>query len=218
MGVVVAGFYAVFLPRMMATAPAGTAVVMAGIVAAIILTVLFIVIPGVMIFFYGGKSVKATCEARDPVARWTDACPLPVLAASLCLGVGALSMLLMPLGYKSVIPFFGTLLAGFPATLFFIVWAVGSGWLAWALYRLKPSAWWAVVVVFVMFSLSSAITFARIDIMEMYRQMGYSQQQVEQMQKFSFISGRNFSLWTVCCMAPWIGYLLWIKKYFRRSA
>ena len=43
----------------------------------------FIALPAVWIFFYKSRHVKATCEARDPVTRWTDACPLPVLG--LCL-------------------------------------------------------------------------------------------------------------------------------------
>src|ERR1017187_4823253 len=45
--------------------------------------VIFVVVPAVWTFFYNSRHVKATCEARDPVTRWTDACPLPVLP--LCL-------------------------------------------------------------------------------------------------------------------------------------
>ena len=41
--------------------------------------VFFVLVPAVWTFFYNSRHVKATCEARDPVTRWTDACPLPVL-------------------------------------------------------------------------------------------------------------------------------------------
>ncbi len=216
-GVIAVSFNAFLMPRMMEATPANmrTAIIVGAMVA---ITVIFIIIPGVMVLFYSGKNVKATCESRDPARRWTDACPLPVLAAVLCLGMGALSLLSMPLGSKSVMPFFGVLLTGAPATLFLLIMAVGFGWLAWALYRLNPAAWWGVMVVFVVLSVSSAVTFARIDIIEMYRQMGYPQQQIEQMQKFGFISGKNFALWTAFCMVPWLGYLLWIKRFFSRSA
>jgi len=40
--------------------------------------VIFVLVPAVWTFFYSSRHVKATCEARDPVPRWTDACPLPV--------------------------------------------------------------------------------------------------------------------------------------------
>jgi hypothetical protein len=69
-----------------------------------------------------------------------------------------------------------------------------------------------------LFSVSNSITFAQIDIMEMYRLMGYPQKQLEEMQKFNFLSGKGMAVWTALCMAPWLGYLLWIKKFFRRSA
>ena len=193
--------------------------VFAGVVIGFtILGVIFLVIPGALVCFYQSRHVKATCEARDPVRRWTDACPLPVLAAALWLGLGALCMLPMPLAYKSVLPFFGTLLTGLPAMLFYVVWAAGSLWLAWAFYRVMPAAWWVVVVAFLLFSVSNIMTFTRIDIMEMYRLMGYPQKELEEMQKFNFLSGKGMAVWTACCMVPWLGYLFWIKKFFRRSA
>ncbi len=42
--------------------------------------VILVLLPTVWVCFYQSKNVKATCEARDPVTRWTDHCPLPVLA------------------------------------------------------------------------------------------------------------------------------------------
>ena len=45
--------------------------------------VFFILVPAVWTFFYNSRHVKATGEAPDPVTRWTDACPLPVLAICL---------------------------------------------------------------------------------------------------------------------------------------
>ncbi|MBI5686322.1 MAG: hypothetical protein HZC54_14710 [Verrucomicrobia bacterium] len=214
-GVMVAGFSVALMPRVFETVQAGPG--KAGIIFMFVfLGIILLVIPGVLTCFYQGRNVKATCEVRDPVRRWTDACPLPVLAAALWLGLGALCMLPMPLAHKSVLPFFGTLLTGLPAMLFYVVWAAGSLWLAWAFYRLMPAAWWIAVVAFLLFSVSNSITFAQIDIMEMYRLMGYPQRQLEEMQKFNFFSGKDMAVWTACCMAPWLGYLLWIKKFFRR--
>lgn len=216
-GIMVAGFSVVTLTHIMETLQSGP--VLAGVVIGfVILGVFFLIIPSVLVCFYQSRNVKATCEARDPVRRWTDACPLPVLAAVLWFGVGAVAVLPMPLAYKSVMPFFGILLTGLPAALLFVAWGAGSAWLAWAFYRLQPVAWWVAVIVFALASVSSVITFARVDLMEMYRLMGYSQQQLDQIQKFNFFSGKTMAIWTACCMAPWLGYLFWIKKFFRRSA
>ena len=48
----------------------------------------FVLLPIAWVLFYRSRHVQATCEARDPVARWTDACPLPVLALRVCLKKG----------------------------------------------------------------------------------------------------------------------------------
>ena len=67
--------------------------------------VMYVIIPGVLVMFYGSKHVKATCELWDPQIRWTDKCPLPVLALSL---VAGLSAAWMPLAgfYGWIVPFF----------------------------------------------------------------------------------------------------------------
>lgn len=217
LGVIVLGFNVFFMPRVM---EAMSVDVRTPIIVSIMAMsgFIFIIIPGAMLLFYSGRNVKVTCETRYPVRCWTDACPLPVLAASLWLGKGALSMLPMPLADESVLPFFGILLTGLPATLLLVVGAAGSAWLAWAFYRLKPFAWWVAVVAFVLFDVSSIVTYARIDLMELYRQTGYSQQHLEQIQKYNFFSGKSMATWMACYTALWLGYLLWIKKFFRRSA
>jgi hypothetical protein len=43
----------------------------------VIMGVIFLVLPGIWALFYRSPHVKATCEARDPVERWTDRCPAP---------------------------------------------------------------------------------------------------------------------------------------------
>ena len=59
--------------------------------------VFFVVVPAVWTFFYNSRHVKATCEARDPVTRWTDACPLPVLGFCLWTWLAVPMMLVWPL-------------------------------------------------------------------------------------------------------------------------
>jgi hypothetical protein len=152
--VVAAGF---LLPRLLnVTATAGQTPMPDGAKLAVVIFamafygVLFVVVPGIWVFFYRSRHVKATCEARDPVPRWTDRSPLPVLAVVLWLSFGALTMLMVPLSFP-VLPFFGDFLTGIPAIAGFVVLAAVWGWCAWAMYRLDGRAWWVLLLVATVF-------------------------------------------------------------------
>ena len=56
-----------------------------------------VVLPLIWGLFYSSSNVKATGEAHDPVARWTDHSPAPVLAVSFWAGCAALSALMLSL-------------------------------------------------------------------------------------------------------------------------
>ena len=187
------------------------------VMMALMLGVMFILIPGALLLFYRSPHVKATCEAADPQRSWTDACPLPVLAASLWMFFGGLMMPLMPIAYNGVFPFFGKLVQGAAGSVvFFILMAV---WIyaAWAIYRLKPAGWWLALISFGLLLASNVVTFWNIDIMEWYRAMGYSEDLLNHIQQFNF-SGRQFVIWTLVGAALIIGYLLFIYRYFRNPS
>ena len=124
------------------------------------------VLPGIWMLFYRSKNVKMTCEVRDPVPRWTDRCPLPVLAVSLWAAVGTVAMLLFPIFYGGVLPFFGIFLSGISGSAVWLVIAVLWGYSARALYRLERSGWWILLAGTCLFSLSGFITYWRHDLNE----------------------------------------------------
>jgi hypothetical protein len=177
------------------------------------LSFFFVVLPLVWALFYSGRNVKATCEALDPRPRWTDRCPTPVLAASFWLAFGALGML--GATAYGVAPFFGTMLFGFAARVFYLVAAAIWIYCAWALYRLDRRGWWIIGAALVLFALSSLMTFLRHDITEMYSSMGYSQEYIEKLRAFS---SSRFVIWsTLAWTIPSLGYLLYIRRFFRKS-
>jgi hypothetical protein len=184
----------------------------------IFMAIFTVFLPGAMVLFYSRRHVKATCEARDPVIRWTDTCPLPVLATSLWFCVGVLSFLAMPLMRGSILPLFGVLVSGTKATV--MILAVSALWLylAWATYRLKIAAWWTALVALALFSLSATITFLKVDLMEMYRRLGYPEQQIEQIRSLGFLTGKTMMWPMIIFFLLFLIYLLWIKKYFRAAA
>lgn len=176
---------------------------------------LMVVLPAVWLFFYRSPHVKATCEARDPVRRWTDACPLPVLAVCLWLGFGAATTLLMPVGYGGVLPFFGEFLTGAAGTAGYLVLGAAWAWSAWALYRLKPAGWWLAVGTFCLMMVSHIMTYMRHDVMELYVLMGYSGKQLEEIGRISGIMGGYMVWMPAVFMVPFLAYMIYVKKFLR---
>jgi hypothetical protein len=197
--------------------PAGARIVVM-IVSMLFMGVLFVVVPGLLVFFYRSRHVQATCEARDPSPCWTDACPLPVLGLSLWLGFGALTMLTLPMSTHGVLPLFGRLLSGVAGSLGCVGLAVLWGYSAWAVYRLRAVGWWIVLASLCVMAASAWVTFNQIDLLEMYRVMGYPERQIEMMKQFSFIQGRGMAYFSVAGAIPMLGFLLFVKRYFRPSA
>lgn len=226
-GVIALAFMVIMLPQfttaMQSAQPAGqpelpeAAKTMVMIFSLVFMSVIYLVLPAVWVFFYRSPHVKATCEARDPVPRWTDACPLPVLALSVWLAWSAPMMLMMPLAYHSVLPFFGVFLSGMPGTLGLLVLAFIWAWCARALYRLDGRGWWLLVLSFCAFTVSHVMTYSKHDVMELYVLMGYPEEMIEQMKKFAFITS-DWMVWgAVAFVVPFLGYMLYVKKFFRKG-
>jgi hypothetical protein len=228
MGIVTTAMMGFIMPKVMANmASAGTAgqTAMPSAAKDAVLVVMFlfcgifmIVLPAVWIFFYGSRHVKATCERRDPPPCWTDACPLPVLALCLWLLFGVPMMLLMPIVGHGVMPCFGIFLTGLPGTLVCLAVAALWSYAACLIYRLKPQGWWLILIALLVFAASSSVTFARHDLLEMYQLMGYPQAQIDQMKQTGLLAG-NLMVWLMpISLLPIIGYLIFVKKYFRAKS
>ena len=201
----------------MAGNPAASAAAMDAILVFMfaIYGVIFLIMPAIWTYFYNSRHVKATCEARDPVLCWTDACPLPVLAVCLWAVFSAPMMILMPISGLGVAPFFGMFLTGVAGSAYYIV--IGVVWLcaAWLLYKLDQRGWWLILIVMLVMMLSGVITFARHDMMEMYHLMNYPEAQIEQIKRMGIFEGNAMSWMMAFFMVPFLGYLLFIKRYFR---
>jgi hypothetical protein len=228
MGVFVLFCMALFIPKTLANStPGGTpdhpampaaAMGMVMVFMFLIFGVLFVILPAVWTFFYNSRHVKATCETRDPVTRWTDACPLPVLGFCLWLVFSAPMMLIMPIVGHGVMPFLGFFLTGVPGTMLSLAIAAIWSYAAWSLYKLEQRGWWLMLIALCVFMASNLLTFARHDMMEMYRLMGYPEAQIEQIQKSGLLVGNHMSWLMALCVLPFLGYLLFIKKYLRRKS
>ena len=182
-----------------------------------VVAIILVVLPSIWTFFYGSRHVKATCEARDPMMRWTDACPLPVLTCSLWLIFCVPMMLITPLTGHAVMPFFGTFLAGIPGAMLYLAGAAVLIYGAWALYKLNRAGWWLIFIVLCAFFLSNILTYARHDVTELYRLMGYPEAQIKLIQNSGFFTGNRMMWVSLFSTLPLMGYLIFIERFFRRK-
>ena len=184
------------------------------VITMMVLAVVYVILPGAWVLFYGSFHVKATCEAYDPVVRWTDHCPLPALAVSLWLAFSAPMMLLMAVVYKGVLPVFGSFVVGPAGSALCVLLALLWSYSAWAFYRLDRRGWWVVVVSIAIFSISAFITYSRRDLMEVYSLMGYPPEQIAQIQKFNFLKGSTMAWASLCGAVPLLSYLFYVRRFF----
>lgn len=177
------------------------------------MTVFYVIIPGVLVLFYGSRHVKATCELRDPQVRWTDKCPVPVLAVSLMAGFWAACMPLMGF-YGWAIPFFGYILGGMAGALVAFVSILLLAYVAWGAYRLNIKAWWCAMLLLIIWGVSTGITFSRVSLMEYYEKMNFPPQQLEIIKQFAFTQTSGIVLFCGLWVAVALAYLLYTRRYF----
>ena len=65
------------------------------------------------------------------------------------------------------------------------------------------------------FSASCVVTYSRHDPMELYRLMGYADEQIAQIHRFSFFKRETMAWASLLYALPFLGYLLYIRKFFR---
>jgi hydrogenase-4 membrane subunit HyfE len=224
-GVISLCFMALVLPEIMKTAssaaqagqPAMTSAAaqwLMVLISMIVMGVIFVILPGAWVLFYRSNHVKATCEAYDPVVRWTDRCPLPVLAMSLWLAFSTPMMVVMAVAYHGVVPVFGRFVVGFWGSVLYLLFALLWAYSSWALYKLDRRGWRIVFASLLVFAISSVLTYARHDVSELYALMGYPEEQIAQIQKFNFLKG-NMMLWaSLFGSVPFFAYLIYLRKFF----
>lgn len=190
-----------------------------GIMAAIVtflivlVAVLFIAVPSAFLLFYRSKNVEETCRHRDPVERWTDRRPLPVTAMTLLVASSSVYSLLMSVS-TPVLPFFGRYLSGVPGGFAYLLLAALEAYIAVSFFRMKVAGWWLALVVWVARLFSFVITYSHRNLTEFYAKLGWSQAQIEAVQRNPLFRSGGLLWMTPVIMLFYLGFLLWLKRYF----
>ena len=178
-----------------------------------VMVLLLVVLPLASVVFYGLEGVKVTCERRNSSPCWTDRCPLPLLAMSFISILGSLSIIAGATTHY-VVFLFGRLASGFLGALVIMLISLASGYIGWGAYTRRMHAWWGAYALVLLTSSSMMLTFAELDMAELYMHMGYASEQIETLQGFqpinpallTFLSG----VWGIMACA----FLVWVRDCF----
>jgi hypothetical protein len=169
-------------------------------------------ITGLFLLFYRSNDVEQTCKHRDPVERWTDRQPLPVLAAVLLAAWGAACGLAWN-HTPHVAAFFGRYFTGLPASALLLLWLAADVYVAFALFKMKPSGWWVAVVAVSAQTLSMILTVRRTSPLDAMTMAGWPKEKIDLTQQVA-ITG----IWTSIAFGiAHLLFLLWLGRYFRRA-
>lgn len=130
-----------------------------------VMMVVLISLPLSFLLFFARRDVRLTVERLDPVRRWTQAQPLPVIGAALVYAVSAAGSLIALI--QPVLPAPGGLLTGAAARGVLLAVSVASGAVAWGLYRGKRGAWIAAAGLTAAWLAYSLLSFRDFDFQEM---------------------------------------------------
>jgi len=210
-GVIAIVVVAILMPRITMLFPPSNSGAVAATMFAFV-AIFYIILPLALFLFYRGPNVKATVDLRDPVNRWTDRVPLPILALVLVMAFSALSVI----GAVSygVIPLFGTILTGAPAAIAFVAIAILCAYLSVQLYRVKRSAWWTLVLLDVIGGANGAYTLAKTDLEKLYEQMGIMTPQLRAMHIFEIYRDPRLWAFMAVCWVAMFAYLIWTRRFF----
>jgi hypothetical protein len=187
------------------------AMLVAKVVAAVFMFIVYIVIPGALFLFYRSPHVKRTCEARDPVERWTDLCPLPVLAFSLVMGLAGIALLGM-VGRFHGFPVFGAFVSGGRGMLLCLLMSAVLLYLAWGFYRLQLRAWWVALAMQVVWAVSNFVTFWRTDVADLYLKMGADHRTAAM--SAQLLEAPAFKWLIALSVIGWVVWLFCVRRYF----
>ena len=114
-------------------------------------------------------------------------------------------------------PWFGEFITGLPSALFCLVIAAVWAWAGWWLYRLEVRGWWLILIAMVLFTVCSLLTYAHHDMSELYQLQGLPQAQIDRIKKMGLMTSNAMSWFTALFTVPFVGYLIFIKKYLRKN-
>ncbi len=180
------------------------------------LVFIYLLLPGAHLVFYARADVKATCEHRDPTVRWTDRCPLPVLALVIVLLIGAF-FISFNMFTGMAFPLFGAFLTGFPAIAMYLTSTVVLLVLVRLCYRLSTVGWVLTAAFMALSGLSGLVTFLSADFIELYQGMGLSEPQMQQLKQSNQMTSGVYAIMVGVSTLAFLAYHVYTLRFFNEQ-
>lgn len=212
-GVTTTVVLAVMLPRLLASLPPDQASAKPFIIGCIslMLGLIFILLPLAFVLFYRSPNVKATVEARDPVRRWTDDIPLPLIGYGVMMIGGAVWMLFYGFMFPAL-PLGPWMLRGAAMPVFVLGVAAMMLFIGIGMLKRMKAAWWAALV---MLAVGAGVTalMSKTDFAAYYREIGMAAdpRQIEMMR--TMYSPPFVFIWMGAMWSAYIAFLLYLRRY-----
>jgi hypothetical protein len=132
---------------------------LAGLGIAGLLALSYPLVPWLLIRAYRGQNVRNAFATRDPDPHWLEAWPVPVLVVGI-LGLFYVVVLHVPLLFNGLFPLFGAWLSGLQGITALSVAIVGLAGLTWGVFARRTWAWWGMLVVFCLLTVSTVVTLS----------------------------------------------------------
>jgi len=173
----------------------------------------YLVVPGLLIRFYGSRNVRLTFEARDPQTYGVERFPIPVLVlCSLYLFyVVVLHILIL---FNGIFPLFGVLLVDFQGILLLDILIACLACLIWGTFRLRTWAWWSSLIYFGLLTSSSILTLCRSSLSDILSKMKFAPAEMEALQGLPF-QGWHLAAFIGIPLLLALGLIILSKRYFR---
>jgi hypothetical protein len=195
-----------------APAPPRGAFVAGAAFAACFVFFIYIIIPGVFLWFYRQQEVRLTVEFYDPTPRWTDRCPMPVLGLSCLMALGAVGSLLgVP---YLVAPFFGILLRGAAAAACYLALTGAFAAASVLVYRQRAAGWWLAVATVTAGVGSVVLTMLRINPEEMMKAMNIPPEQIEAVRQLPTLRPAVMLASALLSYVVVMGYAIYVRRRF----
>jgi hypothetical protein len=203
------------LPMMTASLPQnqpGAKTFMVGCMS-VVIGLFGIILPLVFVLFYRSPDVKVTVQHLDPVPRWTDGQPVPLLVFASWMFFGAASILLSSLMYKAL-PIGSYMLRGWPVFAVMAGMATLLFWIGWGTLRRWRSAWWLALVMFIIGVTWGTLLMTSTDISAMVTAMGMAPDPRQAEMATAMYSSPFFYGWMALFWAGYLVFLFYIRRYF----
>jgi hypothetical protein len=192
------------------------------VVMDLLMIVVMVLLPASLLVFYSLKSVRVTClatgQGQGPMmgSRGQAAGPPPVSIILLALWecLGALAVLSLLVVRANVI--FGLVVRGPSAIFLMTAHAILSAIAACLVYRRDYLGWAISLFKNLFWAASWLVTLLSRDLMDIYRQMGFGEQQMQLLRRLPHFQWL-ISVSSMAALAVYLILIWYTKKFFSRS-